>query len=70
MNHETTAVNGGTVTTAAGFPTTAPEETLVYDARAGLTPSQMVERKLRTLTKGASLPMSLLHQRTLRRAQA
>ncbi len=36
------------------------EETLVADARAGLTPSQMVERKLRGLLRGGPLPVSQL----------
>jgi len=38
----------------------AQEETLVVDSRAGLTPSQMVERKLRGLLRGAALPVSQL----------
>jgi len=38
----------------------AAEEVLVRDARAGLTPAQMVERKLISLLKGAPLPVSHL----------
>ncbi len=33
-------------------------EEMVLDARAGLTPAQMVERKVITLLKGDSLPIS------------
>jgi hypothetical protein len=36
------------------------EEVLVPDARALLTPAQMVERKLVSLLKNASLPLSHL----------
>jgi hypothetical protein len=39
--------------------TATPEETLVRDHRAGLSPAQMVERKLLFLLRGNSLPMSL-----------
>jgi hypothetical protein len=34
---------------------TQPEEVLVADSRAGLTPSDMVERKLLYLLRGASV---------------
>lgn len=34
------------------------EETLVPDARAGVTPAQMVERKVASLLKGQALPIS------------
>jgi hypothetical protein len=34
------------------------EERLVADDRAGLSPSEMVERKLRTLLKEGPLPVS------------
>jgi hypothetical protein len=37
------------------------EETLVIDARAHLTPAQMVERKLLGLMKAAPLPVSCMH---------
>jgi hypothetical protein len=37
-----------------------PEETLVPDARAGVTPAQMVERKLSSLLRGVALPLSWL----------
>jgi len=36
------------------------EEALVADARAGLTPAQMVERKLASLLKSQPLPVSLM----------
>jgi len=39
---------------------TRPQETLVVDSRAGLTPAQMVERKLRGLLRGGPLPVSHL----------
>jgi hypothetical protein len=42
------------------------EEVLVADARAGLTPSQMVERKLAALLKSQPLPVS--HMLTARRS--
>jgi hypothetical protein len=48
---------------AAGMATLAPgsvEEDLVEDARAGLTPAQMVERKLVSLLKSNPLPVSQL----------
>ncbi len=38
----------------------AADEMLITDARAGLTPRQMVERKLVSLSKGQSVPLSLL----------
>ena len=37
---------------------TTPEEALVTDTRAGLTPSQLVERKLISLLKSNPLPIS------------
>jgi hypothetical protein len=41
------------------------EEALVADARAGLTPAQMVEHKLASLLKSQPLPVS--HMMTARR---
>ena len=41
------------------------EEALVADARAGLTPAQMVERKLASLLRSQPLPVS--HMMTARR---
>lgn len=51
-----------TVRAAARRVVAAPaaEEALVLDARAGLTPAQAVERKLASLLKGQSLPVSHL----------
>jgi hypothetical protein len=45
----------------------AAEESLVTDARAGLTPAQMVERKLVSLLPTTSLPIGHRHE-TVRRA--
>ena len=45
----------------------APDETLVADPRAGLTPSQLVERKLVTLLGASSLPVSTLQTARLTR---
>jgi hypothetical protein len=41
---------------------------LVNDARAGLTPAQMVERKLVTLLRSTHLPTSHLQVSRIRRA--
>jgi hypothetical protein len=38
----------------------AEEEALVSDARAGLTPAQMVERKLFSMLRSTPLPVSRL----------
>ncbi len=38
-----------------------PEEVLVADSRAGLTPADMVERKLLYLLRGASVAGSHVH---------
>jgi hypothetical protein len=46
-------------------PPALTEEALVADARAGLTPAQMVEHKLATLLKSQPLPVS--HMMTARR---
>ena len=45
-----------------------PQETLVVDARAGLTPAQMVERKLVSLLRRTLLPASHLQVSRTRRA--
>lgn len=45
-----------------------PEETLVNDARAGLTPAQMVERKLATMLRTTIVPASHLQATRTRRA--
>ena len=41
----------------------APEETLVADARATLTPSQLVEQKLIHVLKASPVMASQLHRR-------
>jgi hypothetical protein len=45
-----------------------PQEKLVNDVRAGLTPSQMVERKLIALLRSTILPASHLQVSRARRA--
>lgn len=45
-----------------------PQEKLVNDVRAGLTPSQMVERKLISLLRSNILPASHLQVSRVRRA--
>lgn len=45
-----------------------PEETLVNDDRAGLTPAQMVERKLAALLRTTNVPASHLQASRTRRA--
>jgi hypothetical protein len=45
----------------------APVEALVADARDGVTPAQMVEQKLASLTKGSPLPFSRMRPAGLRR---
>jgi hypothetical protein len=49
----------------------APEttdEVMVADVRAGLTPAQMVERKLVSLLKATPLPLSRLQTTSTRRS--
>jgi hypothetical protein len=43
------------------------DESLVHDARANLTPSQAVERRLVSLLKGTPLPLSRLRAPRLHR---
>ena len=43
------------------------EEAMVADVRAGLTPAQMVERKLVSLLKATPLPMSRMPTSNARR---
>lgn len=45
-----------------------PQEKLVSDARAGLTPSQLVERRLISLLRSTNLPASQLQVSRARRA--
>jgi hypothetical protein len=44
-----------------------PEEVLVVDARAGLSPAQMVERKLMGMLRTVPLPVSQIMTRPGRR---
>jgi hypothetical protein len=45
-----------------------PQEMLVTDARAGLTPSQLVERRLVSMLRSTILPASHLQASRMRRA--
>ena len=49
---------------------TASDETLITDARAGVSPAQMVERKLLSLIGDGQLPVSWLQTARLRRPPA
>jgi hypothetical protein len=44
-------------------------EVLIADARAGLTPAEMVERKLLDLLKGTAVPLSQIRLMGLRRGR-
>jgi hypothetical protein len=46
---------------------TPSDETLITDARAGVTPAQMVERKVLSLLGEGQLPVSWLRTARLRR---
>jgi hypothetical protein len=48
--------------------TAAPQESLVADTREGLTPAQMVERKLVSLLRSTPLPVSRMQTPGTRRA--
>jgi hypothetical protein len=45
------------------------DEVMIADARNGLSPAQMVERKLVSLLKATPLPMSGLHMASAFRAR-
>lgn len=60
--------NGSTSDTTLRLLTAPVQETLVHDARAGLTPAQMVERKLVALLRNTILPASHLQASRTRRA--
>lgn len=49
-------------------PLPVPQETLVNDSRAGLTPSQMVEQRLVSMLRSTNLPTSHLQASRSRRA--
>ena len=51
------------------FAVSLPEESMVIDDRAALTPAQMVESKLMSRLRESSLPMSHLQMRGLVRAR-
>jgi hypothetical protein len=57
--------SSGSASTSSAPP---PTESLVQDARAGLTPSQLVERKLATLLRSTPLPVSQMQNTARRRA--
>jgi hypothetical protein len=65
MTREESSILESASTRRAVFP---PQETLVHDSRAGLTPSQMVERKLVTMLRSTPLPASHLQSSRMRRA--
>lgn len=54
--------------TASRRAALVPQEKLVNDARAGLTPSQLVERKLIAMLRSNILPTSHLQVSRARRA--
>jgi hypothetical protein len=60
--------NGSTSGTTAYRLTASVQEKLVHDVRAGLTPAQMVERKLVALLRNTILPASQLQASRTRRA--
>jgi hypothetical protein len=49
-------------------PASPPQEILVADVRAGLTPSQLVERRLVSMLRSTLLPASHLQVSRMRRA--
>jgi hypothetical protein len=51
----------------AAEPAAASVEALVTDARAGLTPAQMVDRKLVSLLRNQPLPLSRRQTNTVSR---
>jgi hypothetical protein len=57
----------GIIQQKASAPPSVAEEILVTDARAGLTPAQMVERKLVSLLQSTPLPVSRFQSSEQRR---
>jgi hypothetical protein len=49
-------------------PRSSPQETLVTDVRAGLTPAQVVEQRLVSMLRSNILPASQLQASRMRRA--
>jgi hypothetical protein len=68
MNREGTVGNLSAEPTPPAVVAAAAQEALVSDPRAGLTPAQLVERKLVSLLPGAQLPVSRLQGPGPRRA--
>jgi hypothetical protein len=62
-----TADNNNSLPLGTSDPVPSPCERLVQDARAGLTPSQLVERKLASLLGSTTLPISRLQNSERRR---
>jgi hypothetical protein len=60
MNGEGLTTNLSTDRINPALAAAAAEEALVNDARAGLTPAQMVERKLFSMLRSAPVPVSRL----------
>ena len=52
-----------------GFDIPTAEESLVVDARSGLSPAQVVETKLTRVLKEATMPISHLQMRGLLRSR-
>jgi hypothetical protein len=68
MYHEGTPVRYNPDAAPSTARATAAEESLVSDARAGLTPAQQVERKLVSLLRSTPLPLSQLQTAGPRRS--
>ena len=68
MDRQGTAANLSTDRADPVPAAAAGQEALVSDARAGLTPAQMVERKLFALLRSTPLPASRLQSARPRRA--
>ncbi len=65
----TRSKNGSSLKPTTGSRSaSSPQETLVVDASAGLTPAQMVERKLVSMLRSTLLPASHLQVSRMRRA--
>jgi hypothetical protein len=67
MDRQGTAGTPADRTTSVPAPAAA-QEALVNDARAGLTPAQMVERKLFEMLRSTPLPASRLQSTRPRRS--
>jgi hypothetical protein len=67
MNREGTTTSFSPERQGPAVTSSLAEEALVSDARAGLTPAQMVERKLVALLRSTPLPVSRLQDTGRRR---